>query len=120
MTAIDYDAPEGQVRLLISDVGDTLILDDGQIGGYLTLNDGEVRLAAADALDAIASSETLVSKVIKTQDLSADGPAVAASLRAHADRLRDIAGQDLFDVVDTVTDLGRRPRGYLYPTVWGL
>lgn len=90
--AIDYTSTIGQVRLLIADTSETApILTDSQISGYLSLNADSVRRAAADALDAIASSETLVSKVIKTQDLSTNGPAVAADLRAHADRLRQIA-----------------------------
>lgn len=47
-----------------------------------------VRRAAAEALDAIAISETLIGKVIRSQDLSTDGTKVAASLRAQADRFR--------------------------------
>lgn len=105
--AIDYESPVGQVRLLIADTNETSpVLDDAQVGGFLALNAASVRLAAADALDAIADSETLVSKAIKTQDLTTDGPKVAASLRSHADRLRkqvkDQAEDDdlCFDVVD--------------------
>lgn len=117
-----------QVRLLIADTAaapDQLLVDD-QIEGFLELNAQSVRRAAADALDAIASSETLVSKKIRTQDLSTDGPAVADSLRKHADRLRSQAddedGVELFDIVDTLAptcrpELTEPPSGY---TVWGL
>lgn len=99
---IDYSTPVGQVRLLIADVGEPAILDDPQVEGYLAINAGNVRRAAADALDAIADSETLVSKVIKTQDLSTDGAKTADSLRKHADRLRAQAEDDdfVFDVID--------------------
>lgn len=106
--AVDYGTPAGQVRLLIADVDDYApTLTDDQVTGFLALNGGNVRRAAADALDAIASSETLVSKVIHTQDLATDGPKVATDLRAHATRLRALADEEdaagdggWFDVVD--------------------
>lgn len=53
-----------------------------------------VRLAAADLLDQVAVSEVLVSKVIRTQDLSTDGSKVSAELRAHAAALRQQVKQD--------------------------
>lgn len=98
-----YTEPVGQVRLLISDVDETnLTLSDEQILGYLSINTGDLRRAAADALDAIADSEILVSKVIKTQDLSTDGAKTADALRAHADRLRVLSDNDAFsfDIID--------------------
>lgn len=123
--AIDYAAPEGQVRLLIADVNEAnLVLDDAQITGYLSLNAGDVRLAAADALDAIASSEALISKVIRTQDLSTDGSKTAAALREHATRLRQQAADASDDdfAFDVVYPGQRRPEltGYPYSEVWGL
>lgn len=110
----DVDPAIGQVRLLMSDVGSEQYLTDDHVAGYLELNDGNVRRAAADGLDAIATSETLVGKVIRTQDLQTDGPKVADSLRKHADRLRaqaeaeDAAADewDGFDIVDTVGRFG--------------
>lgn len=87
--AIDYKTPVGQVRLRIADLDEAaFILTDDQISGYLAMNDEDVRLAAADALDAIATSESLLSKAIRTQDLTTDGPKVAADLRKHAATLR--------------------------------
>lgn len=121
--AIDYSTTIGQVRLIIADVDeDELILDDAMIQGYLTLNGDNVRRAAADALDAIASSEALVSKVIRTQDLATDGAKVADALRKHADRLRAQADADdddfAFEIVPPAT--GCRPEHTNYPLVWGL
>lgn len=85
----DYSTETEQVRALIADVDtDQQIVDDVQIETYLDLNDGNPRRAAADALDAIAVSELLVSKVIRTQDLQTDGAKVAAELRARAKDLR--------------------------------
>ena len=125
--AIDYSSAVGQVRLLTADVteGDFLLEDD-VITGYLSLNGDNVRRAAADALDAIASSETLVSKAIRTQDLATDGAKVADSLRKHAAVLRaqaddadDAADDGFFDVVDTLP-ADTRPEHSNHLTVWGL
>lgn len=103
-TTPDFTDPVMQVRLLIADLDNTnQVLTDEQIGGYLSLEGDDVKRAAATALDAIASSEALVSKVIKTQDLSTDGPATAKALREHAASLRDQAendGEGFFDIVD--------------------
>ena len=45
---------------------------------------GSVERTVASALRTIAASEVLVSKKIQSQDLSTDGPAVSAELRALA------------------------------------
>ena len=122
--AADYTAPEQQVRLLISDVDpNNLVLTDAQVTGFLAINDGNVRRAAADALDTIATSEVLVSKVIRTQDLSTDGTKVATvlrdqakALRAQADAADSAADDGVFDVID---DGYHRPE-LTKPQVWGL
>jgi hypothetical protein len=124
--AIDYETPLGQVRLLISDVNDAEpILTDTHINGFLGLNGENVRRAAADALDAIASSEALVSKAIRTQDLQTDGAKVADALRKHADRLRAQADAEMdddgfvFDIVAPNTG-ARRPELKEYDQAWGM
>lgn len=79
-----------QVRLLIADVDpDREILTDDDIVDFLKIENESVKLAAASALDAIASSEAMVSKVIKTQDLSTDGARTSDALRKHAAALRE-------------------------------
>ncbi|QLQ16139.1 MAG: hypothetical protein HZY73_11295 [Micropruina sp.] len=78
------------VRLLIGDdckIPTQRLYTDEQLA-ILIGRTTDCRLAAADALDQIASSEALLSKKITTQDLSTDGPAVAKSLREHAAALR--------------------------------
>lgn len=102
---IDYTTALGQVRLLIADVGTAPILDDPQISGYLAMHGitqadtkdaatWAVKRAAADALSAIATSEALIGKVIRTQDLTTDGAKVATELRAQATALREQAKAD--------------------------
>lgn len=112
----DYTTPVGKVRLLTSDLSDPPLLEDALIEGYLAMNgwdptapdestDRMLWRAAADVLDAMATSEVLVAKKIRTQDLSTDGPAVAAELRKQAAALRgkadaaDDADGSFFEVI---------------------
>lgn len=105
MTETPSYSPIETVRLLVSDTGtgDARIFSDGEINAFLTLEASDVKRAAAQALESIASNEALVGKVIKSQDLSTDGPKVAESLRAHAARLREQAATEdegFFDIVE--------------------
>ncbi len=97
--AFDFTSTRGQVRLLISDVDEAnLVLSDDMLDGFLRLHTGKpsaIRRAAAYALDAIATSEALVSKVIRTAaGASTDGTKVADALRKHAVELRAAADVD--------------------------
>lgn len=105
--AIDVTTPEGQVRLLLNDTSDTdSVFADGEIAAFLTIEGGNVKRAAAQALDTIADDEALTSKAIRTQDLATDGPKVAdslrkraAALRAQADKADDDADEGFFALV---------------------
>lgn len=98
---MDYTTPIKQIRVLIADTATPHLLDDQELQTYLELNDWSegykpgVFYAAADALDAIATSEVLTSKVIRTQDLSTDGAKVADALRKQATGLRDRADEEV-------------------------
>lgn len=93
---------QDDVRLLIADT-DTAnrIFSTRQIAQFLRLCGGNVRRAAAQALDVLAANEALVSKVIKTQDLSTDGAKVADALRKQAAELRRQADTGEDDVDST-------------------
>lgn len=90
-----YNTPLGQLRALLFQTerykdpanpeapADYLVSDD-QLSAYIAINGDKLYGAAADALLALASNEALVSKKIRTEDLSTDGPAVAAELRRTA------------------------------------
>lgn len=103
-----------RVRLLIADTdpANRLFRVD-EIQDFIDLEGGTVKLAAATALETIARSEVLISKVIKTQDLETDGAKVAAELRASAAALRlqvQTAEGDIdigFDIVDFVPPFSR-------------
>lgn len=110
---IDYETDVGRVRLLIPDIVEAeLLFTDEQVGVFLAM-EGGVKKAAALALETVASSEVMVSKVIRTQDLSTDGAKVsdallkrAASLRQQADDEADLdAGA--FIIVDMVAPFQR-------------
>lgn len=94
------------VRLLIADTHSDAakqLLTTQQLQSFLDLEGGSVKLAAAQALDTIASSEALVSKVIKSQDLTTDGAKTAEALRKHAAQLRQQAADSddgYFEIVD--------------------
>ena len=94
MTDPNYD-DRRRVRLLISDTApqsdSRQIFRNHEIDQFLEIESGNVKLAAAQALETIASNEVLVSKVITSQDISTNGAAVAAELRARAQVLRDQA-----------------------------
>lgn len=91
------------VRLLTGDLdpANQLFTND-QVQSLLNLTGGNAYRAAAEALRVIARSEVMISKKITTQDLSTDGPAVAAELRAQAKELdakadaMDAAGEGSF------------------------
>lgn len=103
-----------QIRLLIADTATPQLLTDDQIQSMLSLWTGsedptrvDIFRAAADCLDTIAVSEVLVAKKIRTQDLSTDGPAVAASLQKRAADLRkraddeEAADTGIFEIYDS-------------------
>ena len=110
---MDYEAAIRQVRVLIADMATPPLLDDKTLQTYLEMQGWEegarwaVKRAAADALDAIATSEVLTAKKVRTQDLSTDGPAVSAELRKQATGLRQRADDEdpdfggVFEVIDT-------------------
>lgn len=96
--AIDYSSPVWLVRVLVNDVDegapDGFVFTDDEITAYLALERGNVKRAAAQAIDTIADNEALASKVLKDHQLSTDGAKVADSLRKRAAALRAQADRD--------------------------
>ena len=64
---------------------DKRLLTDDQLETLLEHYQGSTNRASARALRIIATSEVLVSKAIRTQDLSSDGAKVADALRRLAE-----------------------------------
>lgn len=88
----------GKIRLIIQDKDEqNVFFQDEELQAYLDMA-GDVRRAAADALDSLASNQVMVLKVIRTLNLSTDGAATARALREHAKTLREQA--DVADAGD--------------------
>ena len=95
MISYDVSTDPGLVRLIIGDTDlENAIYVDEEIQAFLNLKQGNVKLAAAQALETMASNQAMTLKVIKTLDLSTDGAQVARALRMHAEALRQEALQD--------------------------
>lgn len=108
----DLSTDVGKVRLLIGDRNEAAYLfTDDEISAFLTLEAGPdatvyPRLAAAQALDVIATNQVLLLKSIQIMDLKIDGPAMARALRSQAKALRDAENSEAaFDVGDWVVDI---------------
>jgi hypothetical protein len=109
----DYATGVGQVRLLIPDTEQLLdpsgvhdhgeyIFSDAQVQAFLTLYSNNVKRAAAQAKLVLATSESLINKVIRTADYTTDGAKLGAELRAQAKHLQEEADKD--DLVDSYDD----------------
>lgn len=124
--AVDYSTDVGKVRALIPDIEEVDFRNDGT-AAYLFTGDhlqalldlhaasaGQIFYAAADAVDALATSEAYISKVIRTEDLQTDGAKVANALVVRAQELRrrgDKAEEDeLQDAFDIVPYFPRPPQ----------
>jgi hypothetical protein len=101
---VDYTNQDvAYVRRLIGDDydDDRQTFSDTDISDTIT-RETSLKYAAASLLEQWAVSQVLISRKIRTQDLSTDGPAVSAELRALADRLRAQADQADDDSQDAV------------------
>jgi hypothetical protein len=106
----DYSTVIGQIRLLIPDVEQlenlaapsaeaAYLFDDHQIQAFATLYADNVKRAAAQAKLVLATSESLINKVIRTSDYTTDGAKLGAELRAQAKQLNEEADKD--DLADS-------------------
>lgn len=108
----DTTTDVGKVRMLVPDrVEDNAIFQDDEIQAYLDLNDSNVRRAAAEALETIASDDVMTLKVVSTLDLTTNGAASSDALLRRANNLRELAdkaedGDDggAFDYAEMVTN----------------
>lgn len=82
----------GKVRLILCDRDPGApYFNDDEIETFLFLENASLKLAAALALETIATDEALVQKVIRTQKLETNGAATAKVLLDRAARLREQA-----------------------------
>ena len=110
--------PIGTVRLLCTDRDpDNEIFSDEEIGVFLSLNEQNVRLAAADALDQIAASQALILKYIEINGLKTNGQAVANALHQQAESLRAQAAAAAAEDDDYI-DIVPGPGSPIAPDSW--
>lgn len=83
------------------------IFEDSDIQNFLAVAKGNALRAAAYACMAVGSSEAIILKVIRTQDLQTNGATLQDSftnkakvLFAQADREDASAGSDFFQIID--------------------
>lgn len=114
----DTSTPVGQVRVLINDTVEKPYdgpnttaryrISDDSIQAHIAVARDRLYAGAANALRAMAANEVLISKVIRTEDLSTNGAAVSTELRLLAremDRLQKdeddaLAYEDAFEIVN--------------------
>lgn len=95
-----------QVRNLIRDTDvNTPVYHDEEIDDFLAFPGvgGNIYLAAAAALEAEATDQVRLLKVITMFDLKTDGAAVAKALLTNADRYRQLAATGMGDEAGSFT-----------------
>lgn len=96
----DPSTSRGKVRLYIPDrIEASAVFNDDEIDAFLGVYSGEpgaIYLAAADALEVIATDEALVLKVINSNGISTNGASLANSLLQRSARLRE-KGEAILD-----------------------
>ena len=134
----DFSTVTGKIRALIPDVeqvdyADTGVVEymfsDRHLTGLYEItfgtDIGRICRAAASAIRALAVSEGLIQKVIRTEDLQTDGAKLASALLAAAKQLEDRAdAADEDDEILMVVDFQPLPQDNLpyslrgFPAGW--
>lgn len=89
------------------------LFSDGDITDFFSAGGNSVLRAAGLACLAIGTSEALISKKIRTQDLQTDGPAVAEAMRKKAELLFKRADDEQAVVDATYFDIINFGEGWL-------
>ncbi len=102
----DVTTDAGKVRLKIGDTDTSNpLFQDAEIDAFLSMEGSDLYRASAAALEAIASNQVMVLKVIRIMDLQTDGAAVARELRQQAASLRQQADEDaVIDFIEWTVD----------------
>lgn len=106
-----------KVRALIPDTATPSVFTDNELDVYLELAENNVYIAAALAIEAVASSDVMVYRILRTDDLSVDGVAGAKVLLARAQDLRSQGGDfEFFDIIYPVDSGLWAPEATARPT----
>lgn len=108
MATYDPTTKAGKVRLLIPDTDTAAaVFTDAEIDAFLSLEGNNIFLAAASALEVIASDRALTLQVVKVLDIQTDGAKLSDALLKRAEMLRkraEIGDQDYegFEIAEQV------------------
>lgn len=93
------------VRFLVTDTKpDGKLFEDEELDALLALEAGDVRYAAAQALDTVATNQALLLRSIQTLDIQTDPRAYATILQENAARLRKLSDSEAsIDWAEVVT-----------------
>jgi hypothetical protein len=103
VSPVNFDTEVGKVRVLLGDteaenvedgIGEYMYFGDAEIVAFLEMYGDNAKLAAARAMETIASSQVLLLKSWTSDDLTVNGDKIAESLRKIAAQLRQEALAD--------------------------
>jgi hypothetical protein len=104
---ITFDAAPADGEIITIDYSHTM-LADGFYERALLRHEDNVKLAAADAVGAVARDQALLLKVVRLLDFTSDGSTLSRELRQHETALRkqamdeDAMGADGMAIVEMV------------------
>lgn len=103
------------VRMFIGDTADEQVFSDEELTALLEMNHGNVYLAAADALDVLATNTARQMKCVTILDVTVNGQQSAAAIRESAAALRARAAEDEQNIIQCGVVSINRPK---VPTSW--
>ena len=89
------------VRYKIGDSDSALFPADATIQAFITRNEDDLDLAAAELLECLAADSVLLSKAIKIGNYSHDRKGMAEQFRALAEHYRELASLPAVDIAET-------------------
>lgn len=111
-----------QLRLLIPDNATPYMFSDPELEVFLELNDDDVRLAAADAIESLVSQMAMTGRLasVRTDDLQVSEKDTVEWFKARAQKLRDDAAEAANEDFRVVYPFGIRepcrPEATAWPT----
>lgn len=103
------------VRMFIGDTADEQVFSDDELTALLHMNHDNVYLAAADALDILATNTARQMKCVTILDVTVNGQQSAAAIRESAAALRSRASEEGANTIQCGVVSINRPK---VPTTW--
>lgn len=110
--AFTYDLSTGigRVRLYVPDNQETSnVFEDEEIAAFLEAEGENPKLAAALALEVMASSEAYKLKAVRVLDMQTDGTKVSVALLSRAAKLREQGDEEADDSIFEIAEWADTP-----------